>query len=542
MNAPDTANLQIAKSYDDRPYTSKAFFYSSPGHLRATAHLYGVSTVPLKHARVLELGCAAGGNLLPFALAYPEATVVGIDLSPVQIAAGQKIVHDLKVRNLTLHAMSLTDITPDFGEFDYIIAHGVFSWVPPEVRQSMLRVCRENLSPEGIAYISYNTYPGWKAGEILRDAMMLHSHGAETADEKLARAKAMLTLMSDGLAAGNPLTPSLHGAAEKLKTQSDYYVAHEYLETFNTPCYFVEFVDAVRQAGMAYVGDADSQSEISSTYGNNVQLNHSLVAMGQPKELRQQYLDFAVGRNFRKSLLVHEERQQSIAIAPVLERLDDVRFASYFTQVATKANAAEGIRTYADNKGRELNTREQTVVAAMEALTKSWPASLSMTEIVAKTAGTSGIGDSDQHAAGMRKAVATLFKLGRLYIGLNAEPRESKAPMQLLPGFAYVVEQTYAHSAPIGQFNAWHDSISILLKDAEVYAVSQMSGRLRNTGLRKRLRDALHEGAVPNTDGKFLTGQRNLDATAQRILNRLYEVLMQQGVLSALVSAQAEME
>src|SRR5690606_15047813 len=104
------------------------------------------------------------------------------------------------------------------------------------------------------------------------------------------RAKAMLTLLSDGLASSNPLAPSLLSAVGKLKTHSDYYVTHEYLETFNTPCYFVEFADAARQAGLAYVGDAEAQSELSATYGNNVQLNHSLVSMGQPKELRQQYL------------------------------------------------------------------------------------------------------------------------------------------------------------------------------------------------------------------------------------------------------------
>src|SRR5690606_7964133 len=106
--------------------------------------------------------------------------------------------------NLHLHAMSLTDITPEFGQFDYIVAHGVFSWVPPEVREAMLRIVRENLSPKGIGYISYNTYPGWKAGDIVRDAMLLHSHTAQSDDDKLAAAKAMLNLLSDGIAGSNP--------------------------------------------------------------------------------------------------------------------------------------------------------------------------------------------------------------------------------------------------------------------------------------------------------------------------------------------------
>lgn len=542
MNVPDNANLQIAKHYDDQPYTSNAFFYSSPGHLRAAAHLYGVSTVPLARARVLELGCAAGGNLLPFALAYPEARVVGVDLSPVQVAAGKKIIQDLGVSNLELHAMSLTDITKDFGEFDYIIAHGVFSWVPPEVRDAMLRICHENLSSKGIAYISYNTYPGWKVGDIVRDAMMLHSHGATTEEEKLAQAKAILTLLSDGLAEGNSLAAPLRTAAGNLNKHSDYYVMHEYLATFNTPCYFVEFADAARRAGLAYVGDAEAQSEMSATYDSNVQLNHSLIALGQSKVMRQQYLDFSVGRNFRRSLLVHEERQSSIAIAPELEYLNDLRFAGYFKLVEAEENAPAGTKTYADYKSRKLHTREQTVVAVIEALTNHWPCSLDMTTLVAETANTSGIANAEQHSAGIHKAVATLFKLGRLYMGMEAGAHETKSSTQVLPGFVYLFEQARTNALPIGQFNAWHDTVSIRLKDAEAYAISQMSSKFRNTGLRKRLRDALHEGIVPDTDGKFLTGQRNLESTAQLILNRLYELLTRQGVLSVASATQKEVE
>src|SRR5690606_19432850 len=163
------------------------------------------------------------------------------------------------------------------------------------------------------------------------DAMLLHSHSATNDEEKLASAQAMLTLLSDGLPAGNPLAPSLRGAAKQLQKQSAYYVAHEYLETFNSPCYFLEFADAAQQAGLAYVGDAESHSELSATYGQNVQLNHSLIAMGQPKVLRQQYLDFAIGRNFRKSLLVHHESVADVEVCPDLVLLRNLRWAGFIT-------------------------------------------------------------------------------------------------------------------------------------------------------------------------------------------------------------------
>src|SRR5690606_33779812 len=142
------------------------------------------------------------------------------------------------------------DITPEFGQFDYIIAHGVFSWVPPEVREAMMRILRENMAREGVGYISYNTYPGWKAGDVLRDAMLMHSHGAKSDEDRLASAKAVLNLLSEGLATSNHLAPSLRYAVKQLRKQSDHYIAHEYLEAFNNPCYLLEFASLAAEHGL----------------------------------------------------------------------------------------------------------------------------------------------------------------------------------------------------------------------------------------------------------------------------------------------------
>ncbi len=207
MSDTDVLTQVLSDAYDETPYQSNAFSISAPGRLRAIAALYGLSAPPVENARVLELGCAAGGNLLPFAVAHPDAHIVGIDLSPQQVQAGQSIVKAMGLQNLELRGMSITDITPEFGQFDYIIVHGVFSWVPPEVRQAIMRVCRENLTPEGVAYISYNTYPGWKASDIVRDAMILNSFGANGPQERLKRAKDVLGMLEHGLSSGNPMAP-----------------------------------------------------------------------------------------------------------------------------------------------------------------------------------------------------------------------------------------------------------------------------------------------------------------------------------------------
>lgn len=328
MSDTDVLTQVLSDAYDETPYQSNAFSISAPGRLRAIAALYGLSAPPVENARVLELGCAAGGNLLPFAVAHPDAHIVGIDLSPQQVQAGQTIVKAMGLENLELRGMSITDITPEFGQFDYIIVHGVFSWVPPEVRQAILRVCRENLTPEGVAYVSYNTYPGWKASDIVRDAMILNSFGANGPQERLKRAKDVLGMLEHGLSSGNPMGSALQQAVRQLRKQSDYHLMHEHLEAVNAPCYFLEFVAAAQEAGLAYLADAEPQSSIASNYGDNVAILQNALSADAAREMREQYLDFAIGRQFRKSLLVHADRAGAILERPEANAFESMHLAA----------------------------------------------------------------------------------------------------------------------------------------------------------------------------------------------------------------------
>ncbi|MFY3859314.1 methyltransferase regulatory domain-containing protein [Achromobacter xylosoxidans] len=316
MTEPDLLNQAISDAYDETPYLSNALLQTAPGHLRAVARLYGLDSAPLAGARVLELGCAAGGNLIPFAVAHPNAQVIGIDLSPEQVNAGREVVEKLGLRNLDLRALSITDIDDSLGKFDYIICHGVFSWVPPVVREAILRVCRDNLAPEGIAFISYNVYPGWKTSDILRDAMQLNSFSATTPAEKLKKAKEMLGLLQHGLSTNNLMREAISKAAHTLSQQPDHYLFHEYLEMINSPCYFLEFVASIQQAGLAYVSDVQPEGSFPSNYGEATANALAAMSGDADRVMREQYLDFAVGRPFRQSLLVHAERADQILERP----------------------------------------------------------------------------------------------------------------------------------------------------------------------------------------------------------------------------------
>jgi cyclopropane fatty-acyl-phospholipid synthase-like methyltransferase len=146
-------------SYDEVPYESHPFPQTHPDRLATIATLLGLRPPPVQRCRVLELGCAAGGNLIPMALGLPQSSFVGIDLSAVEVAEGQQLIAQLGLKNVQLRHLSILDAGPDLGRFDYILCHGVYSWVPTAVQDKILDVCKHNLSPHGVAYVSYNTLP-----------------------------------------------------------------------------------------------------------------------------------------------------------------------------------------------------------------------------------------------------------------------------------------------------------------------------------------------------------------------------------------------
>ncbi|MEX1042790.1 MAG: class I SAM-dependent methyltransferase, partial [Pirellulaceae bacterium] len=171
--------LEGQYSYDVVPYPSHPFRQTHPEKLAAVGQLFGLKPAPIEKCRVLEIGCAGGGNLIPMADALPESQFMGVDLSQKQIESGQKSIEAIGLTNIELKHLNCTEIDDSFGKFDYIICHGVFSWVPREVQDRIMAVCRDNLQEQGVAFISYNTYPGWHMRGMIRDMMQYHVRNFE---------------------------------------------------------------------------------------------------------------------------------------------------------------------------------------------------------------------------------------------------------------------------------------------------------------------------------------------------------------------------
>ena len=319
----------IKNSYDDLMYESGAFPQTAINNLEARARLMGLQPAPAANAKVLELGCSMGGNIITQALYYPDAEFIGIDLSGRQVAQGNAIIEKMGLKNVRLVEKDILTVDESFGKFDYIIVHGIWSWVPDAVKDKIFSICRNNLTEHGIAYISYNVYPGWKRQEQLREIMQFS--GRDVLEEPLeARTrkgldalKALAEILENdkGLGGGGKLP-----AIQKILNHNFYYIAHEYMEAFNDPIYVNGFIEWANRHRLAYIGDTDLHVSFVSWMAEHTR-ERILALAGGDYIAKEFYSDILSDRQFRRSLLCREEvgdtvrRDESVSVE-VIESLN----------------------------------------------------------------------------------------------------------------------------------------------------------------------------------------------------------------------------
>jgi len=300
--------LQYITPYDAIPYESKSFPQTHPDRIATLGRLFGMNPAPVTHSRVLELGCAGGGNLIPMAFHLPESDFLGIDLSNRQVLRGQRFIDKLSLQNIQIQNASIMDIDSTWGQFDYIIAHGVFSWVPTEIREKIIFICSNNLNPNGIAYVSYNTYPGWHMREMIRHAMLYHANQFTDTSEKIQQARAVVDFLSNAV----PVENNHYGILLKdelklIRNSSDAYLFHDHMEEVNAPIYFHQFIEHANKHNLQYLGEADFSTMLTSGFPKKV--NDTLNRISQNIISTEQYMDFLRNRQFRQTLLCHKGQE-----------------------------------------------------------------------------------------------------------------------------------------------------------------------------------------------------------------------------------------
>lgn len=237
---------------------------------------------------------------------FPRSEYVGIDLSAVQIAAAQSTIEALQLDNVRLLHVDLRSLPVDLGVFDYVIAHGVYSWVSDETQHALLKLCSQRLTPHGVAYVSYNTYPGWHMRGMIRDMMSYRVRSIESPIQQIHEARALLRFLAESLdPQQSPYGMLLHNELETLKFQDDSYLFHEHLEEHNAPVYFYEFAERANAVGLQYLGEEPFSLMFVETFSERVE--SVLRGIASTLVEAEQYMDFVRNRMFRQTLLCRQE-------------------------------------------------------------------------------------------------------------------------------------------------------------------------------------------------------------------------------------------
>ncbi len=358
-------------AYDERPYTEHAYAETHPSRVAAVARLSGWEAAGPSRARVLEVGCGRGGNLLPMAANLPGATFLGVDRSPVQIAHARRVAADAGLRNVTFVDADFEGLDAADGAFDFVVCHGLLSWIPPSGRAALLARIGRWLAPAGVAHVSFNVLPGWyerlAARDWLRFAAASMGVPAEGARESL---RWLRDRVSPELA---DYRRRLDAVARRLDETDPAYVEHEYLAPDHHPLHVRAFLDEAARAGLAYLGDAIPAATALELLPGEARERARPLATAD----RQQLVDFVLGTPFRRALLVRASAATARAWEAPAE-LDPRAFRALHLASRLRPTASPG--TF-EEAGQLVQVPAPAVQRALRALAEAAPAPLPFADL-----------------------------------------------------------------------------------------------------------------------------------------------------------------
>jgi hypothetical protein len=406
VTAPEARRRDVASPYDVVPYPGHPFAQTHPDRLATLGTLFRLDPPPPEACRVLELGCGDAGNLVPMAVALPGARFVGIDAAEGAVARGRALVEALGLTNVTLDVGEIEKLELPSGAFDYVIAHGVYSWVETPVRDRLLELCRSALSERGVAYLSYNVLPGGRVSGALRDMLVFHTAGIDDPAERIEQARALLRLLIEGWSDEHEFGAIMRRQSERLLERSDETLFHDELAAVNEPVYFHAFVSHAARWGLQYLAEADFFEMQTGVLPEP--LSDELLRV-EDVIRREQYLDFIKGRMFRQTLLCRAELELDRSPEPlIVQRL----------AVSSPAQPAgppdrKGRVTFEGPTGSTLTTDHPLVSRALERVGRSWPGAIWVHDLIP---------DDASEADGMAVCGALLRCYAANLVQLHATP------------------------------------------------------------------------------------------------------------------------
>lgn len=306
--------------YDTVPYPSSIFEQTYPARLRMIAQMHGVTAPPVETARVLEIGGGDGLNMLALAAAYPDARFVSFDLAETAVTKGRALLTESGLTNVEIVVSDIMTAQSSYapGSFDYVIAHGVYAWVPEPVRAATLALIAHALAPDGIGYVSYNALPGGYIRMAMRD-MLLHAlEGATDDADRIAKTDRYLRLFAQEQENDDPVVKAMRAQASSMLDRPESVLFHDELGDVFAPQRLTDVVTAAQAAGLRFLSDEPGQNRaLDGFLPDRIEPDDDVEAQ---VVRAAQAADYAEMRFFRQTLLVHDHVRPARQID--LARLD----------------------------------------------------------------------------------------------------------------------------------------------------------------------------------------------------------------------------
>jgi SAM-dependent methyltransferase/methyltransferase-like protein len=391
--------------YDEFRYPGKFYPQASPERMATLGTLYGLKPPPVETSRILEVGCGEGGHLIPVAYALKNSRCLGVDLSQTSLERARETAARLGIANAEFRSLDLMQFPADAGTFDYIIAHGLFSWIPPEVQDKLLEICGRHLSPTGVAYVSYNTYPAGHLRQITRDLMRFHTRHITDPATKVREAKRIVDFVIS--ASPQTLERELMRREAAIHKASDPLLFFDALAEVNEPLYFLDFMEQAAAYGLQFVAESDIHRMQTARLPEPARAQLDAVP---DRLLREQYLDFIHCRGFRQTILCRAGHDLDLNVTP--ERMEHLMVVGFTRPAGPVGDAASGdIIEFRNARGQTARTAEALPKAVYLELGEAWPRALSYPELrqrACRRAGLDGTLDPETEAKLIRMLVSSL--------------------------------------------------------------------------------------------------------------------------------------
>jgi methyltransferase-like protein/SAM-dependent methyltransferase len=516
-----------ATSYDVVTYPSKAFRQTHPDVLATIGTLFGLKPAPVTDCRVLEIGCASGDNIIPMAEQRPGSLFVGIDLSQRQLKAGQDFLRTTGLTNIDLRHLDVLDVGPDLGSFDYIIVHGVYSWVPPTVQDAILRVCADHLAEHGIAYVSYNTYPGWHMRGMIRDMMLYHARRFKEPGRQVQQARSLLDFLAKHAPEKTPYGQYLRNEVNVLRNCEDGYLYHDHLEEYNTPDYFCRFMERAAAQGLEYLGEVPISSMCLSMLPDEI--SQTLNRICNDWIQVEQYMDFLRNRTFRQTLLCHKGLPIDRELRPnILESLW-LRSSLVPTTQKVALRSADEVTFRLPGSEQAVATRSPLIKAAFLSLLRAYPQCLVFPELYSQACRQLQVEAvrSEERVRREKEELGRMFLMGYLsgMVDLRTAPLNLVGAAGPKPRAGTVARAQAVAGQPYFT-NLAHEAR--MLSDTSRSMLPYLDGERDRAGLSQVLAQQVREGKLTITqepgaaaDGAEVSSESMLAHAVERALRQL---------------------